>query len=245
MTLAALQSAFQDAVLGAADGALAQHLAPNQLMRVAVYRATVQGSLAEVLAAAFPVTQRIVGPAYFAALAGRFAVSRPPRLPQLSAYGADFPDFVADAGAHHKLPYLADVARLEWARAESYFAAEAPALAPGAVAAIAPEALDDFQLSLHPATRLVRSSYPIHRIWQVNQPEVTDVPAVDMSVPETVLLTRKNGQVALRVIAPGDAAFVDAIAAGSGLGKAADGTFDLESSLRDHLIGGTFRGVQN
>ena len=241
MTLAGLQHAFREAVLGDVDGALAAHVAPHLAARTAVYRATVQGSLADVIAAAFPVTQRIVGPAYFAGLAGRFAVSRPPRRPQLSAYGADFPDFLA-TGAHHGLPYLADVARLEWARAECYFAAEAPALAPAALAAIAPEALGELRLRLHPATRLVRSSYPIHRIWQVNQPAVTDVPPVDMGRSEAVLLTRKDGRVTLRAIPPGDAAFVAAIAAGMPLGAAADGTFDLESSLRDHLIGGTFAG---
>lgn len=242
MTLAGLQHDFHAAVLGTEDGGLAAHVAPDQLARVAVYRATVQSSLADVIAAAFPVTQRIVGPAFFAGLAGRFAVSQPPRLPQLSAYGADFPAFAAAEAALHGLPYLADVARLEWARGECYFAAEAPVLAPAALAAIAPEALGELRLSLHPATRLVRSQYPIHRIWQVNQPEVANVPQVDMTVAEDVLLTRIEGRVTLRVVSPQDAAFVAAIGAGKGLADAAEETFDLEDCLRDHLIGGTFAG---
>ncbi len=246
--LAGLQRAFQDAVLGEADGTLAEHVtAPGLAARIAVYRNTVQGSLGEVIAAAFPVTRRIVGDAFFSALARRFAAGHPPRLPQLSAYGADFPDLLAEEAALHRLPYLADVARLEWARGESYFAAEAPALTPGVLIETSPEALDALKLRLHPATRLVRSPYPIHRIWQVNQPEVEDVPAVDMSVAENVVLTRREGRVALRLTSAGDAALVAAIAEGEGLGDAAaralaeDAAFDLESALRDHLIAGTFR----
>lgn len=251
MTLPALQRAFTAAVLGAEDGALTAHIAPGLAGRIAVYRNTVQSSLAEVIAAAFPITRRIVGPMFFAALAGRYAVTRPPRLPQLSAYGADFPDFIADDAAHHGLAYLPDIARLEWARGESYFAADAPALAPEAIAALAPEALNAAVLALHPATRLMVSRFPIMRIWRVNQPEVVDVPAVDMAVAENVLISRTGGQVRLRELTPGDAAFVAAIQEGRGLGtaaergQAAEPGFDLEAALRDHLIGGTFSGVRN
>ncbi len=245
--LRTVQRAFQDAVLGAGDGALEDHVAaPGLAARIAVYRNTVQSSLVEVLAAAFPVTQRIVGQAFFSALARHFAVNRPPRLPQLSAYGADFPAFLAEDAGRHGLPYLADTARLEWARGDSYFAADGPPLAPGVLAETPPEALDGLKLRLHPATRLVRSPFPIHRIWTVNQPEVDDVPAVDMTVAENVLLTRRDGRVALRTVSTGAAVFVAAIAKDAGLGEAAtqalteDAAFDLEAALRDHLIAGTF-----
>jgi hypothetical protein len=245
MTLSGLQRDFKDAVLGAAGDALAAHIAPGLAARVAVYRNTVQGSLAEVIAAAFPVTQRIVGAAFFAALARRFAVAQPPRLPQLSSYGAGFPGFIAQ-DPHHGLAYLADVARLEWARGESYFAADAPALAPATIAALAPGAIDAAVLVLHPATRLIRSPFPVMRIWRVNQPDVADVPPVDMAVAENVLVSRSAGLVRLRAISGGDAAFISAAQEGMSLGAAVarghdtEPGFDLETALRDHLTGGTF-----
>lgn len=250
MTLSSLQRDFKNAVLGPAEGALAAHVPPALAARIAVYRNTVRGSLADVVAAAFPVTQRIVGAPFFAALAGRYAVDQPPRQPQLSSYGAGFPDFIA-RDPRHGLAYLADVARLEWARGESYFAADAPALAPAAIAALAPEALEAAVLLLHPATRLVRSRFPILHIWKVNQPDVADVPAVDMAAAENVLVSRSAGRVNLRAVSAGDAAFIAAIQTGRTLGAAvagghdADAGFDLESALRDHLIGGTFSGMRD
>lgn len=245
-----LQRAFHDAVLGADDGALAGRAATPRggvAARISIYRNTVQSSLAGVLAAAFPVTQRIVGPAFFAALARRFVAGAPPRVPQLSAYGADFPAFVAGEHGRHGLDYLADVARVEWARAESYFAADEPGLDPSVIAAMAPDALDRTVLRLHPATRLVRSAFAVHRIWQVNQPDVADVPAVDLTRPENVLLSRANQRVSLRPLSSGDTAFIAATQDGMALGAAAaqaydaEPDFNLEAALRDHLIGAAFR----
>jgi hypothetical protein len=244
-----LQRRFYDAVLGADDGPLESLVTTPRgriAARIAVYRNTVQGSLVEVLTAAFPVVRRIVGQGFFADLALRFVKAAPPQAPQLSAYGAEFPAFIAGDHTRHGLAYLADIARLEWARAESYFAADAAALAPAAIAAIAPEAIESAVLKLHPATRLIRSLSPIHRIWQVNQPEVTDVPVVDLTLAENVLVSRAGFRVSLRAMSAGDAGFIAAVADGMTLGEALahacaeDAAFDLEPALRDHLIGGTF-----
>src|SRR5437879_3167885 len=117
-----LQQEIHAAVLGTDDGALGERVvAPRGTAsaRIDVYRNTVQASLTEVLAAAFPVAQRIVGSAFFAELARAFIAARPPRAPQLSAYGRAFPDFIVAPSHDHHLLYLPDVARLEWARGES------------------------------------------------------------------------------------------------------------------------------
>ena len=248
--LADLQRAFHEAMLCSSDSTLAGlTTAPNGNVaaRIDVYRNTVQGSLVEVVSAAFPVVRRIVGAAFFIDLARRFVIQAPPRLPQLSAYGAEFPAFIAANHGRHGLDYLADIARLEWARGESYFAADAAPLEPATIAAVPADALDDLVLKLHPATRLIRAATPIYHIWQVNQPSVTDVPVVDMNVAENVLVTRSGFRVSLRKVSAGDAAFIAAFAAGATLANALehagaeDTVFDLEPVLRDHLIGGTFQ----
>lgn len=244
-----MQSRLRAAVLGSGDGALGALLRADENIaaRVAVHRHTVRRSLVEVLAAAYPVSRRIVGEAIFAQLADRFVVAAPPSVPQLSAYGGAFAAFIAHADIGQRLPYLADVARLEWARAEAYFAADAPALDFARLAALPPEDIETTRLHLHPASRLVASAFPIQRIWQVNQPEVAAVPEIDLGVAETVIITRKDHHVATRAIAAGDRAFLTAIANGGTLGEAADSAvridaaFDLRHALRDHFIAGTFR----
>ncbi len=248
--LGRLQKQFRLAVLGRDHGGLADVIqAPGPVSdRLAIYRNTVQGSLTEALAATFPVFRRIVGEEFFAGFARRFIAVHPPQRPQLSAYGAAFPDFIASADLNQQLPYVADVARLEWARNESYFAPDAPLLDAQRLAVDA-ESLEDMTLRLHPATRCVVSRYPIFRIWEVNQPEIADVPIVDMSVPQAVLISRPKHHVVVRPMALADAAFIIAIQEGETFGDAADTAFlndpafDLQAALTQHFVHGTFGDV--
>lgn len=243
-----LQRAFRATVLSHEDAAASLVQTPHGAVarRLAVYRNTVQKSLVDVLAAAFPIVQRIVGERFFFALARDFATRFPPHVPQLSVYGADFPAFIADHERTGDLPYLADVARVEWARGQAYFAEDAEPLNPQTLSALALEKLPAAIFHLHPATNLVSSRFPIHRIWSVNQPDVAQVPAVDMSVSESVLITRPQYQVIVRALSSADATFVAACARGLSLNDATmaalavDDAFDLQTALQHHLLNATF-----
>ena len=65
---------------------------------------------------AFPVVKRLVGDKYFHAMANVFLLREPPFSPLLIHYGETFAAFVEEFEAAKPLPYLADVARLEYAR---------------------------------------------------------------------------------------------------------------------------------
>ncbi len=246
-----LQLLFRNAVLGPGDGSLRAHVRSSGSIadRIAVYRNTVQGSLVEALAAAFPATQRIVGDAFFASLARRFIANAPPRRPQLSTYGSDFPAFIAISDVHQQLPYLADVARLEWVRGEAYFAADAPPF-DAAFLVAASDDIETLRLDPHPAVRLIRSQFPIYRIWEVNQPDIIDIPRVDMKVGEDVLVSRPRDHVITRLITSADAVFVEAVYAGKRLGEAAEAALtynaahDLQNALAQHFVKGTFRDMR-
>ncbi len=243
-----IQRAFRATVISQDDVVAAQVRAACGSVenRIAIYRNTVQQSLIDILATAFPATQRIVGPRFFAALARDFVVHHPPDVPQLSKYGAGFADFIKVHEHVREIPYLADIARLEWARSEAYFAADALPLDPAQLGAVPPEKLPTLTFALHPATRLITSEYPIHRIWTVNQPNVGDVPEIDMTVCESVIVTRPHHEVMVRLISAADAVFVAALSRQQPLGAAAvaamesDARFDLQSALQLHFIHGTF-----
>ena len=250
LQLQELQRRFRASVLGEDDGPVLPLVAAARgpvAARIAVYRNTVQASLTEVLAVAFPVTRRVVGEQFFANLAGRFATETPPRLPQLSAYGGDFAAFIEREDVGRRLPYLADVARLEWARGEAYFAADAKPLDAARLAALSPAEMESTVFKWHPATRLTTSAFPIYRIWEVNQLDVADIPRVDMGLAQSVLVSRAGSRLVTRAVEPADAAFVRATAAGENLAEAAslalavDAAFDLQRALGDHFITGTYQ----
>lgn len=246
-----IQEEFRATVLGN-DETVVRHLRQGRsalARRLAVHRNTVQTSLADVLATAFPVVKRVIGEEFFAAFIRRFIAAHPPRVPQLSEYGRELPAYIASSDQLKALPYLTDLARLEWARGEAYFAADADPMPVERLGTMSADALPEARLVLHPATRVVSSPFPIHRIWTVNQPDVEEVPQVDMTVAEAALVLRSGFHVVTRKITAGDAAFLEALGAGMTLSDAADAAlgadpvFELQAALGAHLTGGTFSDV--
>ncbi len=142
--------------------------------RFAVYRNNVVVSLIDALADGFPVTQALVGEAFFRAMARAWVQSQPPRTRVLAHAGEDFPQFVERFAPARQLAYLAGVARLEFARVRAYHAADAgsvdvPAL--GAAFAL-PDAALRLRLGLHPSLSLLASPYAVVSLWAAHQGEL-------------------------------------------------------------------------
>ena len=135
--------------------------------RFAVYRNNVQQGLSKALAARFPVVERLVGAPFFAAMARVFAAQHPPKGPVLAEWGEGFAAFLAGFPPVAKLPYLPDVARLEWLRGLAFNAADAPVADPAGLAQIAPERLI---LRLAPCVLAFDARFPAVSLWQANQP---------------------------------------------------------------------------
>ena len=95
----------------------------GEAARFAIYRNNVAVGLRDSLAATYPVVASLVGEAFFAEMARAFVAAEPPMSPILIEYGGGFADFIDRFRPADDLPYLSDVARLEWAWQESYHAA--------------------------------------------------------------------------------------------------------------------------
>ena len=176
--------------------------------RFAVYRNNVAVSLSRALAARFPAIERLVGEAFFAALARAFSEAHRPETPVLSRWGAAFPGYLAAQAPLAPYPYLPDVARIEWARGLAYHAADLAPVAPGALAAAAQDA-GRVRLVLHPGLGLVTSRWPAVTIWQANQPGADPAGARGASGPEAAAVLRDLSlTVQVWPLGPGDAAFL-------------------------------------
>jgi hypothetical protein len=230
------QAAFAAALAGAAvpEGLTAPD--PTEVARrFAVYRNNVHYSLGRALAARFPVVAQLVGATFFAALARVVLAAAPPRDPVLMHWGAALPDFLDGFEPIAHLPWLGDVARLEWARGVAVHAADATPADPAALAGPAPERL---RLRLHPSVALFASAHPAVAIWQAHQPGASPAPLPPG--PSHALIGRQPDFTV--IVAPIDApthAVLAALAAGETLGAAAtrgEPTPALALLLRHGLI---------
>jgi hypothetical protein len=225
MTLAGLQRAFLAAVTGG-DPASAEQLvrpaAVGAARRLDIYRNNARSNWRGAMQAVYPVVLALVGEPFFNEAADRLADAEPSRSGDLHRFGSGFADFLTTYPYARELPYLPDVARLEWAWHESFHAAEHEKLAFEQLAQVAPGRYGELRFRLHPSARLVRSDYPVFSIWQANQPGVADVAGVELdSGGERVLVFRGDLDTRLFPLEENDWAFLASLARGDSLEDAA------------------------
>ncbi|WP_404406350.1 DUF2063 domain-containing protein [Pelagibacterium halotolerans] len=216
----AFAAALADPARALPDGVTSARGEPDPL-RFAVYRNNVHVSLVEALGKAFPVTRRLVGADFFKAMARVYVGETKPASPVMLFYGETFPDFIAGFEPAASLPYLSDVARLEYAWTESYHAADAAPLGLSDIAGIAPDALAAARLEPHPAARLVVSAYPVGAIWAAHQSEA--VGKLTETDAQTVLVTRPGTEVRVTAIPTADSRFATALFTGATINDASEG----------------------
>jgi hypothetical protein len=235
------QSAFAAALLDPdlpAPAGLTAWNGSDPAQRFRVYRNNVIVGLVDALADSFAVTQELVGEEFFRAMARVYAYARPPQSRLLAFYGADFPDFIETFPPAAGLPYLADVARLEYHRIVAYHAADVPGVGGEAVAAaLADEAaLPALGMTLHASLSVLSSASAVVSLWAAHQ-GVLELSTVAPDTPETALILRHGLDVEVRQISAAAGAFLGELQAGASLGSAAaaataiDGGFDLVGLL--------------
>lgn len=190
--------------------------------RFAVYRNNVVMSLTQVLEAYFPGVLRLVGAEFFRALAREFILGHPPRSPVLSRYGAQFPQFLEAFSPVADLPYLPDVARLEWLQQRAYHAADAVPLTAHDLAHVPHSDIARLCFVFHPSAQIQRSQYPIFSIWRTNTfDDVVD--RIDGNAAgQAVLVSRVRLEVRTLLLTSGAYTFLAALMAGAKLQEAAE-----------------------
>lgn len=148
--------------------------------RLQVYHNNWAISLRQALTGVYPVINKLVGDEFFAYAAGSYLQAHPSCTGNVHDFGDAFPAFLAQLAGAESLPYLPDVARLEWAYHEVFHAPEGGVLDVGRLAAVLSDesaaplaAADNLYLQLSPCCRYVQSDYPILSIWQLHQDAVS------------------------------------------------------------------------
>ncbi|WP_417279480.1 putative DNA-binding domain-containing protein [Celeribacter sp.] len=206
--------------------------APAQ-RRFDVYRNNIIVGLKEAIAASYPAVKSLVGDAFFDAMTGEYVRTHPPKTPILPLYGADFAEFIDDFAPASRLPYLADVARLEYALRQSYHAADTR---PVPAAEFSDPLLFTRHVVLAPTVIWFASAYPVTKLRRF---------ALDGDRPsggaEDVLITRPAYDPIATAFPPGTIAVLDALRDGMALANAAElapSDLDLSQFLGTLLKGG-------
>ena len=230
-SLLELQRGFGAALL---DCAMAAQLPRG----FAVYVGNVRGNWTKALAAAYPIVRKIVGEGFFEGLAWDFARAHVSMSGDLNEFGERLPDFLAAYPETRELPYLPDVATMEWLAHRACYAANPAPFDPVRLAAINPADYSSLPITRAPGSALYGSPWPLMRIWTIHQEGYAGEMKVDFSPGnERFLIYRRNWRVELEPLAPGDHRFLAEAEHATALGDALhaatreDPDFDPASAL--------------
>jgi len=219
-----------------------------------VYRHAIAANYRRALGATYPVVRALVGAGFFDAAVDAFVARHPPLSGDLNVYGARLAGFLATYGPASTLPYLRDVARLEWALDESARAADS-ALDPRSLAAVIAmvdeDAVPGIQLRLHPSCRLLATGRAVFDLWRAHQPRhQTDTPGdIGGIATEHLLVRRQDETPCVERLGAGEFAWLRALQDGESFGPAlarameADQAFDLGEALSSRVMDGTLSGL--
>lgn len=206
--------------------------------RLALYRGNVLANARKALAAAYPVIEQLVGAEFFEGLVREYVRRSPSHEGDLTRYGDGFGEFLRDFEHIRELPYLADVASLEWAAHSAHYAADADRFDALQLASRPDEEWGTLRVRLHPACAVLASPWPLARIWSVHQRDY----AGDRTVPfddatHRCLVYRPQWRVQVGEVGAGEYAFLEFALEGATLHRCvdaavlADASFDLGPAL--------------
>ena len=187
------------------------------------------------LSAAYPVLAQLVGAESFEQLAHALWFAHPPVRGDLAQWGSELPTFVASSDQLADVPYLGDVACVEWALHHCASRADC-AGQPETFALLGANDPSQLKLLLSPGCAVLQSVWPVVSIVTAHQsfsssdadghnntPDLDQANAkLNAGEGEEALVWRYHFQPRVREARPGESAFLRALLAGSSLDEAVE-----------------------
>jgi hypothetical protein len=171
-SLRKLQEGFARSVIEGVDKNYASSICDVGLSgarRLGIYQNGVAIGYRDALGGVFEVVKKLVGDEYFAHVAESYVRVHPSTSGNVHDFGGSFPEYLESFLGLETLPYLSDVARLEWAYHAAFHSPVGEMLNINKLSQVSESQYEQLTLFLSPACYLLQSSFPVLRIWQVNQ----------------------------------------------------------------------------
>lgn len=134
--------------------------------RIDIYAQMYFARLVDVLQSDFPRVANILGCERFHALAADYFAQHPSTHPSLHHLGQGFSVFLRARTDIADLPFLSDVAALEWARLAVFDAPDSTPLRIEHLQGVAPEQWPTLRFQAIPALQVTRHQWPAHEVWK-------------------------------------------------------------------------------
>jgi len=168
--------------------------------------------LLDVLAEDFPALRARVGHPSFHALAVEYLDAHPSESPSVRRLGHALGAFLETHPSSREWPYLADLARFEWALLEAFDALNAEPLGANRLKDVPPEDWASARIVLTPSLRVLPCTAPVQEVWSAAI-EARDLPRI-ANEATTIRVWREELAVFHRTIDAAEKAALGAIGRG-------------------------------
>jgi hypothetical protein len=188
MKLAQLQTAFTKYLLHESieldDLGISGPFSNKELMQL--YRNNFYISISDYLKACFPTVMKLVGTEFFEQLAKAFIMEKPLKQASIELYGSDFSEYIKHCKQADSVPYLADVALLDWSYDRSKTVFDFPVFPFENLTNLTDEEQMNISFSLVEHTVLIQSKYPSFSIW--NGVKTGELEGIDLQHGEYIIV---------------------------------------------------------
>ncbi|BAU49448.1 hypothetical protein SVA_2900 [Sulfurifustis variabilis] len=174
MSLLNLQQAFRNYILHGEDALLSGVVGSGRMdagSRLAIYADAYRLRLNEALETDFVVLRAHLGPERFERLCGAYIGAHPSNHWSLRCFGRHMSAFLASAAPWTKEPFLAELARFEWALVDAFDAEDGTVARPHDVAAIAPARWPHVVMRPHASVQRLDLAWNAPAVWKAVKDE--------------------------------------------------------------------------
>ncbi len=208
---------------------------PQTRDRIDIYRNNTRLNRIAALTDAYRNVVQLVGTEYFRSLARAYVDRTPPKSANLHDDGAEFAAFIRGFPFAADLPYLGDVAEVDWLLHRAYFAADAAAADHATLAELDPGRFAAASLKFVPSVGLGRS--PLWPIADIVQMHAGGAPARLDTGGQSMLVWREAFAVRWQALEQAEANAMAALMTGAAVQDAFTQTGADASSLLAQLFG--------
>jgi hypothetical protein len=175
--------------------------------RLAIYSEAYRLRLTDALASTLPRLQQLLGNEEFARVAGEYIDLSPSSFASIRWFG-DRLSALLDRSYRHQ-PWIAELARWEWAIAISFDAADADPIGVEALGAVAPEHWPTLKFEFHPTVQVLRMKTNAPMLFKALSDDASPPEGVKLDEPQAWLIWRESLKTQYRSLTADEAAALD------------------------------------
>lgn len=191
----------------------------NLKKRLAAYDGNYQLGLQAWLKKTYIQVVQLVGEDFFAKLAHDFSDQQPLSNHNLHDYGRYFPNFIAEQNVMEDLPYLADVAQVDWYISQAYYSQNRNTFDVARFSQLDEAEQQHISFILADDLHIMASDFPLYEIWQLNRGEIDSLDMHKTRDSSCVAIYREGYQASLMLVPALEHQFYQAIQAGNSLSE--------------------------